>query len=121
MAQDSRRLASQGDTPGIDYQHYRNSSIADSVDHTTDQPEHQRPGSQCGRMVSIPSAFSDGTYGSISIHHTVSRDFPMEPPGTHLWQACKPPAVFCSERGIASVAPGVDMDIVRDGLAYRKR
>ena len=66
------------------------------------QPYHQQPGSQRGPMVSIPSAFSDGTYGSISIHHTVSRDFPMEPPGTHLWQACKPPAVFCSERGITS-------------------
>jgi hypothetical protein len=68
----------------------------------------------------IPSAFSDGIYVSISIYHVVYRDSPTDVPGTHLWQACNPPAVLCSVRGIAAVALDVDTDTVRDGPACEK-
>jgi len=38
----------------------------------------------------------------------------MNAQGTHLWQACNPPAVLCSVRGIAAVALDVDTGTVRN-------
>jgi hypothetical protein len=117
---DSRRPAFLGGTPGMDCQHFRNSHIADNVDHTRHRPQYQQPGSRCGRMVWIPSASSDGTYASISIYHDMRREIPMDTPSTHLWQACKAPAVLCSARGIASVALRRRYGYCRDELACKK-